>query len=72
MKTRKLLHLFTSITFAVLALIAGTIALAEEAANAGENWLHFGYDDAYTAYNPIESTLNITNVVELERCGDSP
>jgi len=67
MKTRKLLHLFTSITFAVLALIAGTIALAEEAANAGENWLHFGYDDAYTAYNPIESTLNITNVVELER-----
>lgn len=67
MKTPKLLRCLTTIIIAMLALIASMVALAENATNTGENWLHFGYDDAYTAYNPLESTLNITNVVKLER-----
>ena len=31
------------------------------------NWLHFGYDGSYTSYNPVESTISITNVAQLER-----
>ena len=31
------------------------------------NWSHFGYDGSYTAYNPLESTINITNVAQLKR-----
>ena len=31
------------------------------------NWSHFGYDSSYTAYNPLESTINITNVAQLKR-----
>jgi len=60
-----------------LALLAGTAVLAQgrpkaellppgEAATAGD-WLHFGYDDAYTAYNPAESAIDVMNVTELGR-----
>ncbi len=31
------------------------------------NWLHFGYDNSHTSYNPIEGTISITNVAQLER-----
>jgi outer membrane protein assembly factor BamB len=31
------------------------------------NWLHFGYDGSYTAHNPVESTISLTNVAQLER-----
>jgi outer membrane protein assembly factor BamB len=34
---------------------------------ATSNWLHFGYDNSYTGYNPVESTISITNVAQLER-----
>ncbi len=39
------------------------------------NWLHFGYDAAYTAYSPGEHLINPTNVANLEfkwgiGCGD--
>jgi len=60
-----------------LALLTGTAVLAQgelEARSlppgkitAAGDWLHFGYDSAYTAYNPNESAIGITNVTELER-----
>jgi outer membrane protein assembly factor BamB/sugar lactone lactonase YvrE len=31
------------------------------------NWLHFGYDDAHSAYNPLENTISLDNVAQLER-----
>lgn len=67
MTTRKLQYWLIVISLAALMLAASTIILAKDNANAVGNWLHFGYDDAYTAYNPIESTISITNVAELER-----
>lgn len=39
----------------------------DDRAAAGGNWPHFGYDDAYTAFNPNESEIGISNVGELER-----
>ncbi len=32
-----------------------------------QNWLHFGYDDAYTAHNTAENILSRSNVAKLER-----
>jgi outer membrane protein assembly factor BamB len=52
----------------LLALLSVTVALASGAADESpQNWPHFGYDDAYTAYNPIESTIAVTNVMQLQR-----
>jgi len=31
------------------------------------DWLHFGYDAQYTSYNPIENTINIDNISQLQR-----
>ena len=60
-----------------LALLAGASALAQGApkdessfgavTSAVADWLHFGYDSVYTAYNPLESTIGVTNVAQLER-----
>ncbi|RZB32936.1 MAG: hypothetical protein AEth_00282 [Candidatus Argoarchaeum ethanivorans] len=33
------------------------------------NWMHFGYDNSYTAYNPVESTIDITNVAKYPIMG---
>jgi len=60
-----------------LALLSGTAVVAQgglkaqsrppgEATGAGD-WLHFGFDDAYTAFNPNESTIDTTSVTELGR-----
>jgi outer membrane protein assembly factor BamB len=77
MKTFKLFHGFVILSLLLLALLASVSVLAQGAPGEGSvvsaepstvaNWLHFGYDSAYTAYNPIESTLGITNVSQLER-----
>jgi outer membrane protein assembly factor BamB len=52
----------------LLALMGATVALSSSAAaESPQNWPHFGYDDTYTAYNPIESTIAVTNVMQLQR-----
>jgi outer membrane protein assembly factor BamB len=52
----------------LLIVLATSLALAGPAADDGaQNWPHFGCDDAYTAYNPIESTIAVTNVMQLQR-----
>jgi hypothetical protein len=35
------------------------------------NWLHFDYDSLYTAYNPVESTIEIMNVAKYPIVGRS-
>lgn len=37
----------------------------QAAPGGAANWLHFGYDGSYTAHNPVESTISITNVAQL-------
>lgn len=77
MKMLKLFHWFMILSLLLLALLANTpvsvqgmpkseFSFSAEPGNS-ENWLHFGYDNSYTAYNPIESTIAVTNVIELER-----
>jgi len=34
---------------------------------ATADWLHFGYDNQYTSYNPEEKTINVKNVKKLKR-----
>ncbi len=50
----------------ILSLVLGAQVDAVFAAN----WLHFGYDDQYTSYNPTECKINIDNIVELEKKWD--
>lgn len=54
----------------VASLLVVGLALAEEpapqAANSGD-WLHYGYDSAYTGYNPVERTIAPTNTAKLLR-----
>lgn len=49
----------------ILCLAAG--AVADEGPMASKDWLHFGYDDVYSGYNPVESTIDATNVAQLVR-----
>jgi len=61
---------FVLLSLMLLALWGAGIALAQRPgaeSAAVADWLHFGYDSAYTAYNPLESTLSVTNVAQLER-----
>jgi outer membrane protein assembly factor BamB len=51
----------------LLVVVSATVVVAKDGATDTENWPHFGYDGAYTAYNPIEATIAVTNVMELER-----
>jgi len=68
MKTKVLFRWLVFLGLPVLILLGATAALARSATyEAPRNWPHFGYDDAYTSYNPIEHTIAVTNVMELER-----
>ncbi len=53
----------------LLIFASVTIAFAQYGVNSGTpaDWPHFGYDGSFTACNPLESTLAITNVATLER-----
>jgi outer membrane protein assembly factor BamB len=51
---------------AILLLVSGTAVLARDDTDTVSHWLHFGYDNAFTAYNPLEKTISITNVAEME------
>ena len=35
--------------------------------SAAGDWLHFGYDDAFSSCNTAETTINIANASQLER-----
>ena len=63
---------------ACLALLAGWLAAAWPALGAWReslgnqtqltaNWPHFGCDSSFTANNSLESTIDVTNVAQLER-----
>jgi outer membrane protein assembly factor BamB len=68
MKTRVVFRWLLFLSLPVLALWGTTLALASSTVDEDpQNWPHFGYDDTYTAYNPIEETIAVTNVMELER-----
>ena len=62
----------------LIVLALPTILIGAHAAAQTEpsgDWLHFGYDAAYTAYSPGEHVIDPTNVVDLEfkwgiGCGD--
>jgi outer membrane protein assembly factor BamB len=32
-----------------------------------DDWLHFGYDDQYTSYNPTENSIDINNISQLRK-----
>jgi outer membrane protein assembly factor BamB len=59
------------LAFPVVLIGAPAAAQMEPAGN----WLHFGYDAAYTAYNPAEHLISAANAADLELkwgigCGD--
>jgi len=77
MKLLKRFYGFVLFSLLLLTLLASASVLAQGTAEdavssatesgAVANWLHFGYDSAYTAFNPLESTIGVTNVAQLER-----
>lgn len=77
MKTQNLWRWFIVFSLLSLTVLASAFTLAQgspegEASVSDKplvvaNWLHFGYDDSYTAHNSLENTLSITNVTQLER-----
>lgn len=68
---------FVILSLLLPALLAGAAEPGQERSedklhswagpSATETWLHFGYDSAYTVYNPIESTIGVDNVTQLRR-----
>lgn len=69
MKKRTLLSRWlVFLSLPLLILLGAATTLARSASDeVPQNWPHFGYDDAYTSYNPIEHTVAVTNVMDLER-----
>ncbi len=67
MRSRALLCCVALASALALAGLVPTIARTEPLFGGTGDWPHFGYDDAYTAYNPIEQTIAVTNVVDLRR-----
>src|SRR5512147_1350579 len=70
--TMKKLTPFRGITILGLSLlifISTAVALAQHKASSSTaaDWMHFGYDGAFTACNTLESTIAVTNVATLER-----
>jgi outer membrane protein assembly factor BamB len=57
---------FLRAALAVAALMLVTLSIHGPCAFAG-NWLHFGFDNQYTSYNPVEKTINVDNIGTLER-----
>ncbi len=58
--------------FVLLAIIGSIIVIVASGPVGAQddpagNWLHFGYDGAYTAYNPAEAQINPTTVSKLEQ-----
>jgi outer membrane protein assembly factor BamB len=71
MKKKTVAGLITMVVIALCVTVTiesgGATQATQAARSDAANWLHFGYDSSYTAYNPLESTINITNVAQLER-----
>lgn len=47
------------IVFAVLSMSVDLVF--------ADDWTHFGYDDQYTSYNPLETTIDTSNVSQLKK-----
>jgi outer membrane protein assembly factor BamB len=54
-------------TALLLILCTATGVVAEDGRMAAGDWLHFGYDDVYSGYNPGESIIDATTIGQLER-----
>lgn len=71
MKKKIIACLITSVVIVLsisVTMVSGGATQPTQATRGDSaNWLHFGYDSSYTAYNPIESTINITTISLLER-----
>ena len=51
---------YVLIGFSALFFLQGSGCFAAD-------WLHFGYDDSYTSRNPVENTIGINNVSQLQK-----
>jgi outer membrane protein assembly factor BamB len=71
MKKKIVTGLITIVVIALCVTVTiesgGATQPTQAALDDSANWLHFGYDSTYTAFNPLESMINITNVAQLER-----
>ena len=69
MTTRNRFYKILMLSLIVLGVGTVTLWLTRSAvsANGATAWPHFGYDATFTAYNPVESTIGVTNVATLER-----
>ena len=57
---------FLRAALVVSALILVSLSICGPSAFAG-NWRHFGLDAQYSAFNPLEQTINVGNIGTLER-----
>jgi outer membrane protein assembly factor BamB len=71
MKTKIMAGLITIVVIALGVTVTiesgGATQPTQAAQGDAAKWLHFSFDSSYTAYNPVESTISITNVAQLER-----
>ena len=77
MKRPSLIQTLSVVGLLLLSAILGDPVRAQETPQGqlhpttpsvtAQNWLHFGCDDAYTAHNTTENTLDPTNIAQLER-----
>ena len=70
MKTNLTKHLiailFTVLVVTISIANIGAALPAQSDEGCTDNWLHFGYDSAYTGYNPVESAISISTVTQLK------
>ncbi len=69
MTTRNWLYrmLIMGAVFVSMGIVTTLAVWSIASAGSPTDWAHFGYDAAFTAYNPVESTIGVTNVATLER-----
>ncbi len=68
MKTLTQFRWIVILSLSLLIFVSTAVVFAQHRANSTPaDWPHFGYDGAFTACNPLENTLAVTNVATLER-----
>lgn len=67
MKTNQKTFKLTGLKAGVNLIIFFSVLMFYVSGNAQNNWLHFGFDNQYTAYNPNETLITVENISQLER-----
>jgi outer membrane protein assembly factor BamB len=56
-----------NVSLCIIFLIISAFLFIQSFPAAAANWLHFGYDNQYSAFNPFEHALNPSNISTAQR-----